>query len=136
VKNWTYGDPRVRFRFPIGVAYGSDLDLVREAMIEVARNHESVLHDPAPSVFLHEFGDSSINLELVVWSDQMSNRPSRFRSDLNFAMALKFKQLGIEIPNPQRDLHFRSGVVRVEITGKDAKSARSDGVVEQNRGLA
>ena len=134
VKNWTYGDPRVRFRFPIGVAYGSDLDVVREAMIEVARNHESVLHDPAPSVFLHEFGDSSINLELVVWSDQMSNRPSRFRSDLNFAMARKFKELGVEIPNPQRDLNFRSGVVRVEMTGKNADRARSDRAVEQNSG--
>jgi small-conductance mechanosensitive channel len=136
VKNWTYGDPRVRFRIPIGVAYGSDLDRVREAMVEVARSHESVLDDPAPSVFLHEFGDSSINLELVVWSDQMSNRPSRFRSDLNFAMAKKFKGVGIEIPCPQRDLNFRSGIVRVEMTGNNADRARTDGAVEQNSGLA
>ncbi len=136
VKNWTYGDPRVRFRIPIGVSYGSDLDRVREAMVEVARNHESVLNDPAPSVFLHEFGDSSINLELVVWSDQMSNRPSRFRSDLNFAMAKKFKEVGIEIPCPQRDLSFRSGVVRVEMTANNADRARTGGAVEQNSGLA
>lgn len=132
VKNWTYGDPRVRFRFPVGVAYGSDLDQVREAMVEVARQHESVLKDPAPGVFLHEFGDSSINLELVVWSDQMSNRPSRFRSDLNFAMAKKFKEVGIEIPNPQRDLTFRSGTVRVELAARDEERIRPDGALEQN----
>lgn len=134
VKNWTYGDPRVRFRIPVGVAYGSDLDQVREAMVEVARGNEHVLHDPGPSVFLNNFGDSSINLELVVWSDEMSNRPSRFRSDLNFAMAKKFKEVGIEIPNPQRHLNFRSGVVRVEMA--EAQAARADGVLEQNASAA
>ncbi len=135
VKNWTYGDPRVRFRIPVGVAYGSDLEQVREAMVDVARNHQSVLSDPAPSVFLNNFGDSSINLELVVWSDQMSNRPSRFRSDLNFGLAKKFKELGIEIPAPQRDLNFRSGTVRVEMSGNEAARIRSDGAVEQNGGV-
>ena len=134
VKNWTYGDPRVRFRLPVSVAYGSDLDRVREAMVEVARGNEHVLADPAPSVFLDNFGDSSINLELVVWSDEMSNRPSRFRSDLNFSMAKKFKELGLEFPNPQRDLHFRSGVVRVEMA--EAQHTRSDGAVEQNASAA
>jgi small-conductance mechanosensitive channel len=134
VKNWTYGDRRVRFRVPVGVAYGSDLDQVREAMIEVARAHESVLHDPAPSVFLNTFGDSAINLELVVWSDQMSNRPSRFRSDLNFALAKKFKEAGIEIPYPQRDMNFRSGVVRVEMSANESERDRSG--VEQNSGRA
>jgi small-conductance mechanosensitive channel len=134
VKNWTYGDPRVRFRIPVGVAYGSDLERVREAMVEVARSNENVLDDPAPSVFLNNFGDSSINLELVVWSDQMSNRPSRFRSDLNFALARKFKELGIEIPYPQRDLNLRSAV-RVEMAANNAERLRPDGVVEQNGGL-
>jgi small-conductance mechanosensitive channel len=132
VKNWTYGDPRVRFRIPVGVAYGSDLDRVREAMVAVAREHESVLHDPAPSVFLNNFGDSSINLELVVWSDKMSNRPSRFRSDLNFALARRFKELGIEIPCPQRDLNFRSGLVRVEMASGGGKRDSADGALEQS----
>ena len=136
VKNWTYGDRRVRFRIPIGVAYGSDLEQVREAMVEVARQHESVLDDPAPSVFLNNFGDSSINLELVVWSDEMSNRPSRCRSDRNFAMARRFQELGIEIPNPQRDLNFRSGIVRVEVAPNAGDRIRSDSAVEQNGGVA
>src|SRR6266481_2775888 len=116
VTNWTYGDPRVRFRIPIGVAYGSDLEKVRNALLEVAREDSHVLPQPEPTVFLETFGGSSINLELVVWSKEMSYRPRRFRSDLNFAIAQKLREAGIEIPGPQRDLHFRDGVVRVEMT--------------------
>ena len=130
VTNWTYGDPRVRFRIPIGVAYGSDLEKVRNALLEVAREDSHVLPQPEPTVFLETFGGSSINLELVVWSKEMSYRPRRFRSDLNFAIAQKLREAGIEIPGPQRDLHFRDGVVRVEMTAskKTPESAIADGV--------
>src|SRR5712672_575935 len=86
VTNWTYGDPRVRFRIPIGVAYDSDLEKVRNVLLEVARENSHVLPQPEPTVFLETFGGSSINLELVVWSKEMSYRPRRFRSDLNFAI--------------------------------------------------
>src|SRR5216117_1281999 len=65
VTNWTYGDPRVRFCVPIGVAYGSDLEKVRNALLEVARENSHALPQPAPTVFLEAFGESSINLELV-----------------------------------------------------------------------
>ena len=130
VTNWTYGDPRVRFRILIGVAYGSDLEKVRNALLEVARENSHVLPQPEPTVFLETFGESSINLELVVWSKEMSYRPRRFRSDLNFAIAQKLREAGIEIPWPQRDLHFRDGVVRVEMTAskKTPERAIADGV--------
>ena len=111
VTNWTYGDPRVRFRIPVGVAYGSDVTKVREALIAAARSDLHVLEDPAPNVFLKQFGESSIDFELVVWSTEMSHRPSRFKSDLNFAIEKKLREAGIEIPFPQRDIHIRSGSV-------------------------
>src|SRR3954447_10546998 len=114
VTNWTYADPRVRFRLPIGVAYGSDVNKVRDALIAAGRSVPAVLDDPAPSVFLKQFGESSIDFELVVWSAEMSHRPSRFKSDLNFAIEEKLREAGIEIPFPQRDLHIRSGVLRTE----------------------
>src|SRR5712691_4103808 len=114
VTNWTYGDRRVRFRVPVGVAYGSDVEKVKAALIAAGREHPMALRDPAPSVFLTQFGESTIDFELVVWSEEMSHRPSRFKSDLNFAIERKFREAGIEIPNPQRDLHIRSGVLRVE----------------------
>jgi small-conductance mechanosensitive channel len=125
VTNWTYGDPRVRFRIPVGVAYGSDLEKVRNALVEVARENSHVLPQPEPTVFLETFGESSINLELVVWSKEMSYRPRRFRSDLNFAIAQKLREAGIEIPWPQRDLHFRDGVVRVEMTASEKTLERT-----------
>src|SRR5205814_6471246 len=124
VTNWTYGDPRVRFRIPVGVAYGSDLDKVRDVLLEVAREDSHVLDEPKPTVFLETFGESSINLELVVWSREMSYRPRRFRSDLNFAIAQKLREAGIQIPSPQRDLNFGGGVVRVEMTAPEKTPAR------------
>jgi len=114
VTNWTYGDPRVRFRIPVGVAYGSDIAKVREALLAAGRENPNTLKDPAPSVFLEKFGDNSIEFELVVWSSEMSARPSRYRSDLNFAIEQKFREAGIELPFPQRDLHIRSGTLKVE----------------------
>jgi small-conductance mechanosensitive channel len=118
VTNWTYTDPRVRFRIPIGVAYGSDVNKVREALIAAGRSNSHVLEDPAPSVFLKQFGESSIDFELVVWSSEMSHRPSRFKSDLNFAIEEKLREAAIEIPFPQRDLHIRSGTLKPERAGE------------------
>ncbi len=114
VTNWTYGDPRVRFRIPIGVAYGSDVEKVSEVLIAAGAENPHTLKDPAPSVFFGSFGDSALNFELVVWSSEMSNRPRRYRSELNFAIERKLREAGIEIPFPQRDLHIRSGVLKTE----------------------
>ena len=116
VTNWTYGDKRVRFRIPVGVAYGSDVELVRQKLIEAGEEDPHTLDDPAPSVFFVEFGNSSLNFELVAWSDEMSHRPARYRSDLNFAIHRKLQEAGIEIPFPQRDLNIRSGTLKIEST--------------------
>src|SRR6185437_13004848 len=86
VTNWTYGDPRVRFRIPVGVAYGSDIDKVRAALVAAGKENQHTLSDPEPSVFFEKFGDNAIEFELVVWSSEMSYRPRRYRSDLNFAI--------------------------------------------------
>ncbi|HYY14714.1 MAG TPA: mechanosensitive ion channel domain-containing protein [Chthoniobacterales bacterium] len=130
VTNWTYGDPRVRFRVPVGVAYGSEVGKVREALIAAAREHPAALTDPPPNAFLEKFGASSIDFELVVWSQEMSYRPRRFKSDLNYLIEKHLRAAGIEIPNPQRDLHIRSGVLRVE--NVDSHAANSSGS-DQNR---
>src|SRR5256885_2024429 len=124
VTNWTYGDPRVRFRIPIGVAYGSDIEKVRATLVAAGKDNPHTLSDPEPSVFLEKFGDNAIEFELVVWSSEMSYRPRRYRSDLNFAIEQKLREAGIEIPNPQRDLHIRSGVLQVQNVGASERNAR------------
>jgi small-conductance mechanosensitive channel len=121
VTNWTYGDPRVRFRIPVGVAYGSDIDKVRSALIAAGKENPHTLSDPEPSVFLEKFGDSSIEFELVVWSSEMSYRPRRYRSDLNFAIERTLREAGIELAFPQRDLHIRSGVLQVQNVDRNAR---------------
>ncbi len=127
VTNWTYGDPRVRFRLPVGVAYGSDVNKVREALLAAASENANTLKDPAPSVFLEKFGENSIDFELVVWSSEMSYRPRRYRSDLNFAMEQKLRDAGIEIAFPQRDLHIRSGVLKVQnVDAANRSASRTD----------
>jgi small-conductance mechanosensitive channel len=125
VTNWTYGDRRVRFRIPVGVAYGSDVTKVRELLLAVAHENPHTLKDPAPTVFLEQFGDNAIDFKLMVWSSEMSARPSRYRSDLNFAIAQRFREAGIEFPFPQRDLHIRDGVLKVENVTAEANAERT-----------
>lgn len=107
VTNWSHGDPRVRVRLPVGVAYGTDVEKLRTALLEVAAADPQVLKAPAPAVFFDSFGESSLNFELAVWTEAMSRAPRRFRSDLNFAIERKLREAGIEIPFPQRVVHLR-----------------------------
>src|SRR5881398_3440024 len=125
VTNWTYGDRRVRFRISVGVAYGSDVNKVRDALLAVAHENPHTLKEPAPGVFLDQFGDSSIDFKLMVWSSEMSDRPSRYRSELNFAIADKFREAGIEFPFPQRDVHIRDGMLKVENVAAKQPAERS-----------
>ncbi len=128
VTNWTYTDRRVRFRIPVGVAYGSDIAKVRDTLLAVGRENPNTLQEPAPGVFLKKFGDNSIDFELVVWSSEMSARPSRYRSDLNFAIVEKFLEAKIEMPFPQRDLHIRSGTLKVENVTEQETTKRRESV--------
>ena len=110
VTNWSHGDPKVRIRVPVGVAYGSDLKLLQRLLLEAAAEHPKALRDPSPVVLLNEFGDSSLNFELGVWTQEMTAAPIHFTSEMNFIIEQKLRENDIEIPFPQRDLHVRSGL--------------------------
>jgi small-conductance mechanosensitive channel len=110
VTNWSYEDPRVRFRIPFGVAYGTDLTKLRKLMLEVVDENPQALKDPKPELFFVGFGESSLNFELGVWSGEATISPRRFLSDLFFAMEKKLRENAIEIPYPQQDLHVRTVV--------------------------
>jgi small-conductance mechanosensitive channel len=108
VTNETFGDRRVRVKVKVGVAYGSDTDRVRRTLLEVAEAHPGVLADPPPRVLFREFGDSSLDFQLLVWlADPRDENPAA--SELRFAIDRAFREAGIEIPFPQRDLHLRTG---------------------------
>lgn len=108
VTNWTANDRLVRVSLPIGVSYECNPVQVRDALLRIAAAHPDVLSDPAPDVVFEEFGDSSLNFNLRVWTVSRVHMPLVLKSDLNFAIFEEFGKLGIEIPFPQRDLHLRS----------------------------
>ncbi|MBV6624841.1 MAG: mechanosensitive ion channel [Rivularia sp. (in: Bacteria)] len=105
--NWSYRDKKCRVHVPVGVAYGSDTTLVTEALLAAARRHPRVLKQPTPKVWFNEFGDSSLNFELLVWVDEPPSIP-QFKSDLNFSIENELNLRDINIPFPQRDLHIKN----------------------------
>jgi potassium-dependent mechanosensitive channel len=107
VTNWTLSTRRVRLVVPVGVAYGSDVGLVMEILAAAGNEHADVLDDPAPSPIFTGFGDSSLDFELRAWIANVDNRP-RVKSDLLLYIDRRFRETGVEIPFPQRDLHLRS----------------------------
>jgi small-conductance mechanosensitive channel len=109
VTNWSYRDSKVRLHVSVGVSYGSDVDLVAETLLKAGRAHQDVLLNPEPTVQFLEFGDSSLNFVLLVWINDAS-RQYIIRSDLNFAVVKAFREQGITIPFPQRDLHIQSAI--------------------------
>lgn len=127
VTNWSHGGPLVRIRLSFGVAYGTNTDQLRRAMLAVAAAHPDVLSDPAPALYFDGFGESSLDFELAVWTRTMTQRPRRFRSDLNYMIEAKLREEGIEIPFPQRVVHVRRSAPEAFTASDDAPRADTAG---------
>lgn len=112
VVNWTYRDVSRRVRIPFGVAYGSDKEVVKRAALEAAAEVPFTLEQEGPrkpQVWLSEFGDSSLNFELVVWlTAEATKRPGAVKAAYNWALHSALARHALEIPFPQQDLHVRS----------------------------
>ena len=106
VQNQSYSDKRLRLATTVGVAYGSDLELAMRLMREAAAAQPRVLADPPPRVFLTLFADSSINLELGFWIDDPEEGKGNVISDINLAIWRAFRDHGVEIPFPQREVRL------------------------------
>ena len=109
VINWSHGDPKTRLEIEVGVSYNSDLDKVMNSLLEAAKEHSLTLSSPAPKAWLMSFGDSAWNMRLLAWVGDPQGR-REVQSDINCAIVKKFRQNGVEIPFPQRDLHVRTSV--------------------------
>jgi small-conductance mechanosensitive channel len=107
VVNWTHGDPISRVHLPLGVAYGSDLHQVRATLLEAARSHPDVLADPRPDVQMRGFGESSLEVELLVWTRDPRNQ-MQLTSDLYFRIEPLLRRHGIDVPLAQRDVHLHA----------------------------
>lgn len=107
VINWSSNELKTRFHINVGVAYGSDVRLVEKVLIKSAENHPAVSESPAPFVRFDNFGDSSLDFQLYFWSTR-TFRVENLKSDIRFNIDASFKENGIHIPFPQRDVHIRA----------------------------
>jgi small-conductance mechanosensitive channel len=103
--NWTENGNLTRENVNVGVAYGSDVELVKKLLLQAATEHKSVLKDPEPTVFFTEFGESSLDFKLVftISNSFLAIYP---KSEIRFRINELFKEHNVTIPFPQRDVHL------------------------------
>jgi len=107
VTNWSYKDPKVRRQVDVGVAYGSDVQLVRKVLLEIIHDMPDIMDDPAPRVDFSDFADSALIFRIRFWITSPEfwlTSPT----ELRFRIDEEFKKHGIEIAFPQQDIHIRS----------------------------
>ena len=119
IVNYTLSDPTIRIHVPVGVSYSADPKAVERILIEVAKACLSLSRERRPEVWFTEYGDSSINFELLVWIDVRRVGENQVRSQLYYPIFEALAAAGIEIPFPQRDLHLRSGFPVTAPDGRD-----------------
>lgn len=107
VENWSYSSREVSINIPVGVAYGSDLDVVEKLLLEAISGTPRVLSFPSPGIILSAFGPSSIDLTMVVWIDDPEAGVGNVRSDVLWKVWRSFKENGIEIPYAQQDVNLK-----------------------------
>lgn len=110
VINWSYSDRNVRLKIPVSISYDNDPEQALALLEQAARANGRVLDEPPPGARLMAFGENGIELELRAWIRDPESGMANVRSDINRAIWRLFKEAGIVIPYPQRDLHIRSGL--------------------------
>ena len=108
VVNWSFSNPQIRLRVPIGIAYDADVNLAIELAMEAARETKRVLADPAPNCLMTGFGESSIDLELRFWIEDPENGAGNMRSAVLLKIWEKYQEHKINIPYPHREVILRS----------------------------
>jgi potassium efflux system protein len=105
--NWSLTDTRLRLTVPVGVAYGSDAALALKILSETVADDERILTDPAPSIIFSDFGESSLNMICRFYIDNVNNMWP-VKTALQLEIYRRFKEAGIVISFPQRDVHLDS----------------------------
>jgi small-conductance mechanosensitive channel len=108
ITNWSHSDRAVRLHIKVGVSYDADPSKVRDLLLHVVGNHPRVLKKPQPNVLFVDFGDSALEFELRIWINDPEEGIESVRSAVRFEIWKAFKENGIQIPYPQRDVHIKS----------------------------
>ena len=104
ITNHAYPDFKIKIRHSIGVAYGTDIEKVKEIINDILAKHPAVLNNPVWGIYFMEFGDSSLNLLVIYWVSDYKNKFD-ITDKINMEINNRFKEENIEIPFPQRDIH-------------------------------
>jgi small-conductance mechanosensitive channel len=115
VENWSYSSREVRVRLPVGVSYRCDIEVAERLMLQAAKDSPRVLNEPQPSVWLLRYGESTVDFELRLWIDDPEAGIASVRSDVLKRLWRLFKENGIEIPFPQRDVNLRDSAALREV---------------------
>lgn len=107
VINWSHSDRNVRFNFPVGVSYKEDPEKIKQILTKVADANPGVLKNPKPDVLFTEYADSALVFTLRVWTTEYIVKPGILKSQLYYEIFKRFKEEGVEIPFPQRDLYIK-----------------------------
>lgn len=108
VSNWSHTSKSVRIRIPVGVSYSSAVEQAQELCREAATVAARVLTSPHPVCLITGFGDSSVNLDVRFWIEDPEVGIRNVSSAVYLEIWKRFREHGIEIPFPQRDIHLRS----------------------------
>lgn len=135
VMNWTLTDLRSRAVFAVGVAYGSDTDLVESTLLKIADEHPLVLKNPKPAAVFSEFADSSLNFELRVHIPHREVFP-KVQHEINMLIDRAFNEADIEIAFPQRDIRVRSDDVLSALHSAESRDVDSAKGASSDRGPA
>jgi potassium efflux system protein len=120
--NWSLSDKYIRIRIPVGIAYGSDTQLATELLVQAARKNPRVLAEPAADAIFKGFGDNSLNFELRVYIDGIDDWWPMLH-DLNVTIDNTFKEAGVTIAFPQRDVHLdATGPLEVRVVSEPSAS--------------
>ncbi|WP_086734140.1 mechanosensitive ion channel family protein [Erythrobacter colymbi] len=126
VENWSYSSKNVRVQVQVGVSYDADMALAERLMLEAAGKARRVLASPAPSVWWNGFGDNAVNFTIHCWIDDPEEGVGNVKSDVLKHLWALFKEHGVGLPFPQRDLNLKQSealdqlVAALEKRGTDA----------------
>ncbi len=135
VENWSYSSRQVRVQVSVGVAYGADMTLAEELMLQAAKDCGRVLKTPPPTVWMSEYGESSVNFTIHCWITDPEEGVGNVRSAVLKRLWALFEENNVEIPFPQRDINLRGGeqfdqlvaAIAQRVEGRSEKREASDG---------
>jgi potassium efflux system protein len=128
ITNWTLSDNRIRTKIVIGVAYGSPVQKVEQALLRATKSNKKILKTPAPFVLFSDFGDNALVFKVYFWVlIRTVLEKKQIESRVRFEIESQFRQEGIVIAFPQRDLHFdTNSPLNIKLIGQTPASAFID----------